>query len=67
MNRLAATRYGLDVADVQRAIESGIGGDNIAENIEGRERYPINVRYNRDFRDDISQLEQVVIATPSGA
>ncbi len=67
VNRPVAARYGLDVADVQRAIESGIGGENIAENVEGRERYPINVRYNRDFRDDIPELERVVISTPSGA
>jgi Cu(I)/Ag(I) efflux system membrane protein CusA/SilA len=66
-NRSEAARYGLTVADIQSAVTSGIGGENIAENIEGRERYPINVRYNRDFRDDIQQLERVVIATPSGA
>jgi Cu(I)/Ag(I) efflux system membrane protein CusA/SilA len=57
----------LDVADVQRAIQSGIGGENIAENIEGRERYPVNVRYSRDFRDDIPALNRVLISTPSGA
>ncbi|HYL62747.1 MAG TPA: CusA/CzcA family heavy metal efflux RND transporter [Candidatus Methylomirabilis sp.] len=67
VNRPVAARYGLTIADVQQAIESGIGGENVAENIEGRERYPINVRYNRDFRDDIPELSQVVIATPSGA
>lgn len=67
VNRPVAARYGLDVADVQRAVESGIGGENIVENVEGRERYPVNVRYNRDFRDDIPELERVVIATPSGA
>jgi len=67
VNRPVAARYGLDVADVQQAIESGIGGEDIAENIEGRERYPVNVRYNRDFRDDIPELNRVVIATPSGA
>jgi copper/silver efflux system protein len=66
-NRSEAARYGLTVADIQSAVTSGIGGENVAENIEGRERYPINVRYNRDFRDDIQQLERVVIATPSGA
>jgi Cu(I)/Ag(I) efflux system membrane protein CusA/SilA len=66
-NRPEAARYGLTVADIQSAVTSGIGGENIAENIEGRERYPINVRYNRDFRDDIQQLERVVIATPTGA
>lgn len=67
VNRPEAARYGLTVADVQRAITSGIGGENIAENVEGRERYPINVRYNRGFRDDIEQLRRVVIATPTGA
>lgn len=55
------------MSDVQRAIQSGIGGETIAENVEGRERYPVNVRYNRDFRDDIPELERVVIATPTGA
>jgi copper/silver efflux system protein len=67
VNRPEAARYGLTVADVQRAVTSGIGGENVAENVEGRERYPINVRYSRDFRDDIQQLLQVIIATPAGA
>jgi copper/silver efflux system protein len=49
------------------AITSGIGGENITENVEGRERYPISVRYALDFRDDIQKLERVVIATPSNA
>ncbi|MEO8051903.1 MAG: CusA/CzcA family heavy metal efflux RND transporter [Acidobacteriota bacterium] len=67
VNRAEAARYGLTVGDVQRAITSGIGGENIAENIEGRERYPINVRYAPDFRDDLDKLRRVVIATPSSA
>src|SRR6185437_14880763 len=67
VNREVAARYGLTVADVQQAVESGIGGEDVAENIEGRERYPINVRYNRDFRDDLDELRQVLIATPAGA
>jgi Cu(I)/Ag(I) efflux system membrane protein CusA/SilA len=67
VNRPVAARYGLTVADVQRAVSSGIGGQDIAENIEGRERYPINVRYNRDFRDDLDALGRVLIATPTGA
>ncbi len=66
-DRAVAARYGLTVADVQRAVESGIGGQDVAENVEGRERFPINVRYNRDFRDDLDHLRQVVIATPTGA
>jgi Cu(I)/Ag(I) efflux system membrane protein CusA/SilA len=67
VDRSTAARYGLTVADVQRAVESGIGGENIAENIEGRERFPINVRYNRDFRDDLPDLERILLATPTGA
>jgi Cu(I)/Ag(I) efflux system membrane protein CusA/SilA len=66
-NRMEAARYGLTVADVHRAITSGIGGEMVAENIEGRERYPINVRYDRDFRDNVEELRRVLIATPTGA
>ncbi|MCU1340768.1 MAG: heavy metal efflux pump, CzcA family, partial [Candidatus Acidoferrum typicum] len=66
-NRPEAAKYGLTIADVQQAVESGIGGMNVAENIEGRRRYPINVRYHRDFRDNIEELNRVLIATPSGA
>jgi Cu(I)/Ag(I) efflux system membrane protein CusA/SilA len=67
VNRSEAARYGLSVADVQRAVTSGIGGENVAENIEGRQRYPINIRYSRDFRDDVEQLRRVLVATPTGA
>ncbi len=67
VNRLEAARYGLTVADVQQAVSSGIGGEMVTENIEGRERYPVNVRYNRDFRDNVDELRRVLIATPSGA
>ncbi len=67
VNRPEAARYGLTVGDVHRAVTSGIGGENIAENVEGRQRYPVNVRYSRDFRDDLEQLKRVVIATPAGA
>ncbi len=67
VNRLEAARYGLTVANVQQAVSSGIGGEMITENIEGRERYPVNVRYNRDFRDNLEELRRVLIATPSGA
>jgi Cu(I)/Ag(I) efflux system membrane protein CusA/SilA len=66
-NRLEAARYGLTVADIQAAVASGIGGKNIAENIEGRDRFPINVRYERDFRDNIDQMRGILIGTPSGA
>jgi copper/silver efflux system protein len=66
-NRAVAARYGLTVADVQRAVAFGIGGQDVGENVEGRERYPINVRYNHDFRDDLDALGRVLIATPTGA
>ncbi len=67
VNRGEAAKYGLTIADVQQAVESGIGGMNVAENIEGRHRYSINVRYQRDFRDNLQELSRVLIATPSGA
>jgi copper/silver efflux system protein len=67
VNRAEAARYGLTVADVQQAVSSGIGGQMVTENIEGRERYPVNVRYNRDFRDNVAALRRVLIATPAGA
>ena len=66
-DRAAAARYGLTIADVQQAVESGIGGSNVKQNVEGRERYPISVRYQRDFRDNLDELRRVLIATPSGA
>ena len=67
VNRLEAAKYGLTIADVQEAVSSGMGGMSIAQNVEGRERYPINVRYQRDFRDDVEALRRVLIATPAGA
>jgi Cu(I)/Ag(I) efflux system membrane protein CusA/SilA len=58
VNRPEAARYGLTVADIQEAVSSGIGGMNVTENVEGRERYPVNVRYERDFRDDVESLKR---------
>jgi copper/silver efflux system protein len=66
VNRAEAARYGLSIADVQQVIASGIGGEMVTENVEGRERYPVNVRYNRDFRDSVDELGRVLIATPTG-
>jgi Cu(I)/Ag(I) efflux system membrane protein CusA/SilA len=66
VNRPVAARYGLTVADVQRVITSEVGGADIAENVEGRQRFPIAVRYQRDFRDDPSAIAQALIPTPSG-
>jgi Cu(I)/Ag(I) efflux system membrane protein CusA/SilA len=66
VNRPEAARYGLTVADVQRVITSEIGGADIAQNVEGRERFPIAVRYQRDYRGHPENLSQALIPTPSG-
>jgi len=66
IDRKEAARYGLTVGDVQKVIASAIGGMNVTEVIEGLERYPVNVRYGRDLRDNISMLERVEIPTPMG-
>ena len=67
VHRAVAARYGLTVEDVQEAVNFGIGGQDIATNVEGRQRVPINARYQRDFRDDLPALSRVLIATPTGA
>ena len=60
-------RYNLNIQDVQMVIESAIGGTNITTTIEGRERFPVNVRYQRHYRSDVSALKRILIATPGGA
>ncbi|MEQ9073510.1 MAG: CusA/CzcA family heavy metal efflux RND transporter [Sandaracinaceae bacterium] len=67
VRREAAARYGLNADDVQRLVATAIGGMNVTETVEGRERYPVNVRYARELRDDPDALERILIATPSGA
>ncbi len=66
-NRDELARYGISISDAQTIISAAIGGENIAYTIEGRERYPIHVRYDREFRDDIETLKRVLVSTPSGA
>ena len=66
-DRAVAARYGLTVGDVQRAVSSGMGGENIATTVEGRERYSINVRYLADYRSDLNALRRILIMTPTGA
>ena len=61
VKREEAARYGLSVEDVQEVIESAIGGMNLTTTIEGRERYPVNVRYARELRGDIEQLKKVLV------
>ncbi|HGH3102772.1 TPA: efflux RND transporter permease subunit [Legionella pneumophila] len=67
INRDQLARYGLTIMDVNRIIESAVGGENIATTIEGRERYPVNVRYLRELRDDPDKLNRILVKTPSGA
>src|SRR5438309_2213508 len=67
VRREEAARYGLSVGEVQDVIESAIGGATVTTTVEGRERYPVNVRYSRDFRADIPNLNRVLISTADGA
>ncbi len=67
ISREAAARYALTVGDVQDIIMSAIGGMNVTTTVEGLERYPVNVRYSRELRDNLSALRRVLIPTPSGA
>ncbi|MGH7952583.1 MAG: efflux RND transporter permease subunit [Limisphaerales bacterium] len=66
-NRQTAARYGLTVGDVNKIVETAIGGMTIDHTVEGRERYPISVRYARDFRGNLDALKRVLVPTPTGA
>lgn len=67
LDRAALARYGLSVDDAQSIIQSAIGGEQVTTAIEGRERYSVNVRYARDFRDDLPALRRVLVPTAGGA
>jgi copper/silver efflux system protein len=67
IDREAIARHGLLVGDVEDVIESAIGGQNITRTIEGRERYPVNVRYEQGFRDTLPDVQRVLVKTPTGA
>jgi len=66
VDRLAAARFGLNIADVHDIVRSAIGGMTVGESVEGLERYPINLRYPRDLRSSLSELRQLAIVTPGG-
>ena len=66
VNREAAARYGIGVGDVEDVIETAIGGKNLTTTIEGRQRFPVRVRYARDFREDPDGLRNVLVAAPNG-
>ncbi len=67
IDRDAAARYGLNIADVQSIVSSAIGGDNIGETVEGLQRFPINVRYPREVRDSVDRLRNLPVQTERGA
>ncbi|MCG8603702.1 efflux RND transporter permease subunit, partial [bacterium] len=67
IKRDEAMRYGLNVGDVQDIIKSAIGGMNVTYTVEGLERYPVNVRYSRELRDNLESLKRVLVSTPTGA
>ena len=67
INRDAAARFGMNIADVQSVITSAVGGENIGETVEGLQRFPINVRYPRETRDSLQKLRVLPIVTERGA
>ena len=67
IDRLKAARYGLNIADVQAVLATAVGGMEVGQTIEGRERYPINLRYPQSYRDAVASLELLPLVTPSGA
>jgi copper/silver efflux system protein len=67
IDRLAAARYGLTVGDVQDVIATALGGTTLTQTVEGLERYPVNLRYFQDYRENLPALKRMLIPTPSGA
>jgi Cu(I)/Ag(I) efflux system membrane protein CusA/SilA len=66
IDRTAAARYGLNIADVQAIVSGAIGGENVSETVEGRARFPINLRYPREWRDTPQRLIELPVLTPMG-
>lgn len=66
VDRVAASRFGVNTGDVNNILQTAVGGMTIDQMYEGRERYPIRVRYKKELRDDLTQLKNVLVATPSG-
>jgi Cu(I)/Ag(I) efflux system membrane protein CusA/SilA len=65
-NREELARYGLSMQEAQAVVENAIGGDNVTTTVEGRERYPVNVRYKREFRSDLGALRRVLVPVSGG-
>jgi Cu(I)/Ag(I) efflux system membrane protein CusA/SilA len=66
-DRSAASRFGLNIADVQEIVRTAVGGMKVTESVEGLERYPVNLRYTRDVRDSLTRLQELPIVAPGGA
>jgi len=67
IDRREAARFGLNIADVQTIVQTAIGGMTVTQSVEGLERYPVNLRYPREYRDSLEQLRNLAIVTPAGA
>lgn len=67
INRLAAARFGLNISDIQLVVNTALGGMQVGSSVEGLERYPINIRYPRDYRDTLEKIRQLPIVTPQNA
>jgi Cu(I)/Ag(I) efflux system membrane protein CusA/SilA len=67
VDRVRAARYGLSVADVQSVVSSAVGGENVGEVVDGRQRFPINVRYPQAYRDSVQSLRELPVVTNKGA
>ena len=67
IDRRQIARYGLSLSDVQRVIMTAVGGMNLTTTVEGRQRFPVNIRYPREYRDDIEALKEILVDTPKGA
>jgi len=67
IDRIAASRFALNIADVQEVVSTALGGTRVSQTVEGLERYPINIRYPRDVRDSLERLRNLPIVTPGGA
>jgi Cu(I)/Ag(I) efflux system membrane protein CusA/SilA len=65
-NREALGRYGLSISEAQEVVQTAIGGENVTTTVQGRERYPVNVRYLRDFRSDFGALGRVLVPAGEG-
>jgi Cu(I)/Ag(I) efflux system membrane protein CusA/SilA len=66
ISRDKASRFGLNIEDVQQVVSTAIGGMNVTQTVEGQERYPVNLRYPQDYRDSPEQLSRLPVVTPSG-